>query len=140
MRRAVSPCMRLPTLGLTPTQIAVVTAVFVFTLLGALALAFALRWWNQHKRVRKLSPRQDRRQSKPNRALPLAHSRAASRSASSSGSPTVSLRSRVARKTASVTGELSITPQCVVEAQATVPNASWPCHSTTTCVPLVTAC
>jgi hypothetical protein len=70
-------------------------------------------------------------QSKPNLELPLAHSRAASLSASSSGTLLVSFRSRVDRNTASVTGS-SATPQCVGEDHATVPKASWPCHSTIT--------
>jgi hypothetical protein len=33
--------------GLTPPQLALVTLVFVFTLVGALGLAFALRRWNR---------------------------------------------------------------------------------------------
>lgn len=33
-------------LGLTPWQIAAVMAVFVLTLIGALALAWAFRRWN----------------------------------------------------------------------------------------------
>ena len=32
--------------GLTPTQIACVLALFVFTLIGALALAWGFRKWN----------------------------------------------------------------------------------------------
>lgn len=32
--------------GLTPTQIAAVMAMFILTLIGALALAAAFRWWN----------------------------------------------------------------------------------------------
>lgn len=32
--------------GLTPTQVAIVAGVFWFTLIGAVVLAFGMRWWN----------------------------------------------------------------------------------------------
>lgn len=34
------------TMGLTPAQLAVVGVVFVFTLIGAIAVAYGFRWWN----------------------------------------------------------------------------------------------
>ena len=45
-RRGGVPMMNRLTLGLTPPQIAAVLGVFVLTLFGAMALAFAFRWWN----------------------------------------------------------------------------------------------
>jgi hypothetical protein len=32
--------------GLTPLQLAIVSAIFVLTLCGAIATALAFRWWN----------------------------------------------------------------------------------------------
>ncbi len=47
--------MLLPTVGLTRPQIAVVAAVFVFTLIGAVIVALVCRWWNVRK-TRRSSP------------------------------------------------------------------------------------
>lgn len=35
------------TIGLTPWQIAVVLAVFTLSLIAAIGVALALRWWNE---------------------------------------------------------------------------------------------
>ncbi|MGV3511896.1 MAG: hypothetical protein ACO1OX_07810 [Novosphingobium sp.] len=39
--------------GLTPAQAAAVAAVLIFTSIGALLLAWALRKWNAHRNHRK---------------------------------------------------------------------------------------
>lgn len=39
--------------GLTPTQIAAVATVFIFTSIGAFLLAWGLRKWNRHRNHRK---------------------------------------------------------------------------------------
>jgi hypothetical protein len=41
--------MKRLTMGLSPAQCAIVLGVFAFTLIGAIAVAFAMRRWNARR-------------------------------------------------------------------------------------------
>jgi hypothetical protein len=42
--------------GLTPLQIAIVMAIFIVTLCGAITAALAFRWWNELQNQKKVHP------------------------------------------------------------------------------------
>ena len=53
-------CLGMPRTNLadlTPLQIAIVSAIFILTLLGAIVAALAFRWWNTRQRAATIDPR-----------------------------------------------------------------------------------